>query len=85
MENGNEKKIKGIINLIIVIITLILIGVLCIIGYKHYQQKINNNKFTTYLKNNNYKKDNNDIYTKTIENEKEKNNISGNYRSISIN
>lgn len=71
MENGNEKKIKRIINLIILIITLILIGVLCIIGYKHYQQKINNNKFIMYLKNSNYKKNNN-IYTKTINNGNEK-------------
>ena len=72
MENGNEKKIKRIINFIIVIIALILIGVLCIIGYNHQQQKINNNNFTTYLKNNDYKKDNNNIYTKTIENGNEK-------------
>lgn len=72
MENGNEKKVKRIINLIIGIIAIILIIILCIIGYNHHLQKVNNNKFTTYLENNNYKKDENNIYTKTIDNGNEK-------------
>lgn len=67
MENGNEKKVKKIINIIIAIIVLALIVVIGIMFYRNHLQTVNNNKFTTYLENNNYQKDENNIYTKTID------------------
>ena len=57
MENGNEKKVKKIINIIIAIIVLALIVVIGIMFYRNHLQTVNNNKFTTYLENNNYQKE----------------------------
>ncbi len=61
----DENKAKKIINRTIIIIIIALALVIGIIIYKNIQIKINNDRFTTYIKNNNYKKDENGIYTKT--------------------
>lgn len=65
----DENKAKKIINRIIILIIITLVIVLGIIIYKNIQAKLNNDRFNTYIKNNNYKKDENGIYTKTINTE----------------
>ena len=65
----DENKAKKIINGIIIIIIVTLVIVLGIIIYKNIQIKLNNDRFNTYIKNNNYQKNENGIYTKTINTE----------------
>lgn len=60
----DENKIKQKIHIIIAIIAVIIIIIIGIIIFINIQQKINNDRFTSYIKNNNYKKDNTGIYTK---------------------
>ena len=61
----DENKAKKIINITIAIIITALIIVIGIIVYKNIMQKINNDRFTTYLKENKFKQNEDNIYTKT--------------------
>lgn len=63
----DENKAKKIINMTILIISIALIIVISIIVYTKIMQKINNDKFTSYIINNNYTKNEDGIYTKKID------------------
>ena len=61
----DENKVKQIMKIIIIIIILIAVTIIGLFIYNQYQTQANTNKFNTYLKNNNYQKNDEGIYYKT--------------------
>ncbi len=68
----DENKAKKIINIIIAVLIIATITVIGIIVYQKIMQNINNDRFTSYINENNFKKDSDGIYTKTTNNGDEK-------------
>lgn len=68
----DENKIKKIMHIIIAIIILIIVIIVGIIIYRNIQQKINNDRFTSYVEKNNYKKDNTGVYVKETSTQNDK-------------
>lgn len=61
----DENNIKKKIHLIIAIIATIIIIIIGIVIYINIQQKINNDRFISYIEKNNFKKDNTGVYVKS--------------------